>query len=194
MKTCINLTIGTTTITKKTDTDPDTSYLGEYGQTVKPGCIVRKDTTFFEDIPEDWNTWDIKEAHQMYDHEYPYFYPPDNGEKPGNPDYKKYALQDYQNMEDLNNSQWCFIGITVKTEVIGKIPSIKDGGKYTEISDQIINSLWGIEDHFDKDSKAYIADTIEDLKEENKAELLKMGFSEKEIDDSLNNAIEKVDW
>jgi hypothetical protein len=28
----------------------------------------------------------------------------------------------------------------------------------------------------------------------NKDDLLKMGFSEKEIDDSLNNAIEKEDW
>jgi hypothetical protein len=57
------------------------------------------------------------------------------------------------------------------------------------ISDTIQNSLWGIEDHWDKDSRLYIEnDIIPDLKNENKQELLKMGFSEKEIDESLNNA------
>ncbi|MCK9593886.1 MAG: hypothetical protein M0Q91_17940 [Methanoregula sp.] len=184
MKKCINLSIGTTTIAKKPDTDPDTSYLGEYGNVLKPGCIVRKDNTFFEDIPDEWNTTEIKEAHYMHDREYPYFYPPDNGETPGTEDYKRYALQDYQNVEDLNSSQWTYAGIIVKTVIK------TDMG----ISDTIQNSLWGIEDHFDEDSKSEMARIIEDLKEDNKSELLKMGFSEAEIDQSLNTAEIKEEW
>jgi hypothetical protein len=73
MRKCTTYTIGKTTVKKEIDTDPDTSYLGEYGSTLKPGCIVRRDNSFYEDIPEDWNTYEIKEAHQMYDREYPYF-------------------------------------------------------------------------------------------------------------------------
>jgi hypothetical protein len=38
--------------------------------------------------------------------------------------------------------------------------------------------------------KEYIDEIIRDLKAENKAELLKMGFSEKETDASLNDAEE----
>lgn len=181
MKKCTTYTIGKTTIKKTPDYDPDTSYLGEYRQDLKPGCIVRIDKTFYEDIPDEWNTSEIKEAHLIRG-EYPYFHPPDNGEKPGTEEYKKYALQDYQLMEDLINQQWSFVGITVTTKIN------TDMG----ISDEIVNSLWGIEDHWDKDSRDYHNELIDDLKSENKAELLKMGFTEKEIDESLNNA-EEVD-
>jgi hypothetical protein len=85
-------------------------------------------------------------------------------------------------MEDLNNSQWSYCGIIVSTTITTD----------TGLTDKIVNSLWGIEDHWDKDSREYIRGEIENLKEENKAELLKMGFSESEIDESLNNA-EEVD-
>lgn len=189
MKKCINLSIGTTTIAKKLDTDPDTSYLGEYGDTPKPGCLIIQDQKIYEEVINDEDY-----EFQGRSHNYRFFYPPDNGEIPGSDMYRKCVLEDYQNMEDLNNSQWTFIAIIVKTEIVGKIPSIKDGGKYTEISDHIINSLWGIEDHFDKDSKAYIEETINELKGDNKTELLKMGFSESEIDQSLNNAEIKEEW
>ena len=175
MKKCTTYTIGKTTIKKTPDYDPDTSYLGEYGRVLKPGCIIRINESFYEDLPDDYD----KDDHEIRG-EYPYFYPPDNGEKPGTEDYKKYALQDYHLMEDLNNQQWSYIGITVTTKI------------YTDmgISDEITNSLWGIEDHCDKDSRDYHNEVIDDLKSENKAELLKMGFTEKEIDESLNNADE----
>ena len=179
MKKCTTYTIGKTVIKKEIDTNPDTSYLGEYGEKYLPGCVIRGDRSVYEDHIDD----DDYEPPRM-NQEYSFFYPPDNGEKPGTPDYKKYALQDYDNMEDLNNSQWTFIGIIVKTTIKTDIG----------ISDEIVNSLWGIEDHFDKDSKAYVQETISELKAENKAELLKMGFTEKEIDESLNNAEEKEDY
>ena len=177
MKKCIALSIGKTTIKKSPDTDPDTSYLGEYGNKYKPGCVIRGDRSIYEDHIDD----DDYDPPQM-SLEYNFFYPPDNGESPGTADYKKYALQEYDNMEDLNNSQWTFIGLIVTTEIK------TDMG----ISDKVVSSLWGIEDHWDKDSDAYIKETISELKAENKAELLKMGFSEKEIDASLNDA-EEVD-
>ena len=174
MKKCINLSIGKTTITKKPDYDADTSYLGEYGDQVKPGCIIIRDKVVYEDIADN-EDYEIPERGR----EYRFFYPPDNGEKPGDPDYKKYALQNLENMEDLNNQQWGYCGIIVKTYIK------TDMG----LSDEVVNSLWGIEDHWDKESRLYIEnDVITDLKAENKVELLEMGFTEKEIDESLNNA------
>lgn len=187
MKKCINLSIGTTTIKKEPDYDADSSYLGEYGDKLKPGCIIRYDKEFYEDIIDNEDYEVVK-----LNREYSFFYPPDNGEKIGTPDYKKYALQDYQNMEDLNNSQWGYIGITIKTEIVANIPNPKDKTKYTEMSDKIISSLYGIEDHWNKDNNDYIKTVIEDLKEEQKDQLLKMGFSEEEIKESFDNA-EEVD-
>jgi hypothetical protein len=153
--------------------------LGEYGNTYKPGCVIRGDRTIYEDHLND----------EVYDpptmsREYSFFYPPDNGEIPGTDKYRECALQDYQNMENLNNSQWTYAGIIVKTVIN------TDMG----ISDTIQNSLWGIEDHFDEDSKSEMARIIEDLKEDNKADLLKMGFSSEEIDQSLNGAEIREEW
>jgi hypothetical protein len=51
--------------------------------------------------------------------------------------------------------------------------------------------LCGIESDSGKEC---FEEIVRDLKSMNKDDLLKMGFSEKEIDDSLNNAIEKEDW
>lgn len=178
MKKCVTLSIGKTTIKKEPDYDRDTSYLGEYGDKLKPGCIIRADRTFYEDMPDydDNPDYEVPEMNRVCS----FFYPPDNGEKIGTPDYKKYALQDYEMMEDLNNNQWGYISIVVKTFIK------TDMG----LSDEIISSLCGIEDHWDKDSEEYINALISDLKSENKAELLKMGFSAPEIDESLNNADE----
>ena len=173
MKKCTIFTLGKTTITKGYDNDPDTSYLGEYGGKLKPGCIIRSLNKFYEDLNDDENIPNISR-------EYNFYYPPDNGEKIGSPEYKKYALQDYNIMESLSNGQWSFIGIVVKTEIK------TDAG----ISDSVQSSLWGIEDHWDKDSREYHKSVTEDLKEEQKDALLKMGFSDKEIEESLNNAVE----
>lgn len=179
MKKCVDLSIGTTTVIRQIDTDPDTSYLGEYGDTPKPGCLIIQDQKIYEEVIND-EDYEFPERSDNYR----FFYPPDNGEIPGTDKYREYALQDYQTMEDLNNSQWTYAGIIVKTVIN------TDMG----ISDTIQNSLWGIEDHFDEDSKNEMARIIEDLKEDNKADLLKMGFSSEEIDQSLNNAETKEEW
>jgi hypothetical protein len=173
MKKCTTFTLGKTTITKEMDIDPDTSYLGEYGGKLKPGCIIRSLNKFYEDLDDDENIPNIPR-------EYNFYYPPDNGEKIGSPEYKKYAIQDYENMEALSNNQWSFIGIVVKTEIKTDVG----------ISDNITSSLWGIEDHWNKDSSDYHKSVIEDLKDEQKGALLEMGFTNNEIEDSLCNAIE----
>ena len=175
MKKCVNLSIGQTIITKEPDNDPDTSYLGEYGEKINPGCIIRYDREIYEDIADN-EDYEIIHLNR----EYSFFYPPDNGEKPGTPEYKKYALQDYDNMEALNNRQWSFIGIIVKTEIKTDIG----------ISDIIQSSLWGIEDHWNKDSRDYHNTVIGELKEENTDQLLKMGFKLEDIEKSFNDAIE----
>lgn len=176
MKKCTEYKIGKTTIKKESDYDADLSYLGEYGSKVKPGCIIRADETFIEDHADD----EDYEIPGMGNREYSFFYPFCGGEEPSAPDYQKYALQDYKQMEDYNNGQWSMIGITVSTTITTD----------TGLTDKIVNSLWGIEDRWDKDSREYIQGEIENLKGENKVELLKMGFSESEIDQSLNNANE----
>jgi len=183
MKKCVTLSIGTTTITKKPDYDIDTSYLGDYGDTVKPGCVVIAYRKTIEELTDDE---EIPERGR----EYRFFYPPDTGEKIGTPDYKKYALQDLEVMEDLNNSQWGFCGIVVKTKIITQIPTKNNPEKYTEIEDEIVSSLWGIEDYWNEESAMYITEIIEELKTDQKDQLLKIGFSDKDIEESFKNAKE----
>jgi hypothetical protein len=179
MKKCTEYTLGKTVVYQGYDPNPDTSYLGEYGEKYKPGCVIRGDRTIYEDHLDD----DEYDPPTM-DREYSFFYPPDNGEKPGTPEYRKYALQDYDNMEDLNNSQWTYIILSVKTFIHTD----------TGISDDIQNSLCGIEDHFDKDSDAYKKEIVCDLISENIAELKKMGFSDEEIKESTDNPEYPREW
>ena len=190
MKKCINISIGQTTIKKEPDYDADSSYLGEYGSKLKPGCYIRSHEKFYEDITEDD---DIPGSYGH--HEYNFFYPSDQGVEIGTEEYKKYALQNYEIMEGLNNNQWGYIGITIKTEIVANIPNPKDKTKYTEMSDNIVSSLWGIEygiTNNEYTDKGYIEETIKDLLSEQKDQLLKMGFSDSEIEQSFKDA-EEVD-
>ena len=178
MKKCTEYTLGKTRIIKKPDYHADDSYLGVYGSVLKPGCIIRADESFYEDHIDD----DDYEP-GLIPREHSFFYPPDTGEKIGTPEYKKCALLDYQVVEDLNNQQWGFISLTVSTTVFADVG----------LTDEISNSLYGIEDHWDKDSNDYHREVVDDLKHEVKVQLLKMGFSDQEIDESFKDA-EEVDW
>jgi len=178
MKKCTEYTLGKTRIIKKPDYRADDSYLGVYGSVLKPGCIIRTDKSFYEDHIDD----DDYEP-GLIPREHSFFYPPDTGEKIGTPEYKKCALLDYQVVEDLNNQQWGFISLTVSTTVFADVG----------LTDEISNSLYGIEDHWDKDSNDYHREVVDDLKHEVKVQLLKMGFSDQEIDESFKDA-EEVDW
>jgi hypothetical protein len=176
MKKCTTYTLGQTTIKRVPDYDADTSYLGEYTDKYQPGCIVRYDHSFYEDHIDD-----EEYEPQKPRREYAFFMPPDSGEKIGTELYRKYALEDYNLMEGLNESQWMYVGIVVTTVIKTD----------TGLSDDVFNSLWGIEDHFDKESQDYHKEVIEDNKAEVKNQLLEMGFKDEEIEESFRNAKEE---
>jgi len=100
---------------------------------------------------------------------YRYFKPYAGGEKPGTPEYKKYAMQDFERMEAHNNDHWCFIGIIATAEIVtenGTIQRIHSGG------------LWGIEsDSGEEELLSTAQDEIAALKDE----LLSLGFSERAV-------------
>lgn len=170
MKKCLNLTLGTTYCSVQSDDSPDTSYLGEYTEKYIPGCIIRGDNTFYED-----HTDDEEYEPPTLSREYSFFIPPDNGEKPGTDDYKKYAMQDYRRTEALNRGLWWHIGITLSTVISS------DNGLSV---DSIRSSVWGIESDSGKD---YIKEIISDLSADIRSELQKIGFKDKEIDKTLKN-------
>lgn len=173
IKKTMRLSLGKTTIHTYGDCDADTSWMGEYSDSAKPGSIIRQTGEFIEDLPED-------EPYPEKGREYRFFHPYAAGEKIGSDDYRQYAKRDFDRMESLNRGQWCFIGIEVATEVLTDIG----------ISDIIRESLWGIESDSDQE---YLDAEILNLKTEIRHRLQKLGFSKKEIDASLNNAEEIED-
>ena len=172
MQKLTEYTLGKTVIEKRYDHDCDTDDLGTYTEKYQPGCIIRFDKSFYEDHMDD----DDYEPVTLR-REYSFFLPPDNGEVIGSPDYRKYALQYYNEMEDLNNNRWCFIGIIISTTIHTD----------TGLSDKLVESLGGIENHWDKESDIYHNEVIDDLKTELKVRLLKFGFSDDEITKTLND-------
>jgi hypothetical protein len=200
MKKCVDLSIGTTTIRREIDEYPDLSFYGEYTSDIKPGVIIREHNEFYEKIhtgmERDIDGRFIGKKEPEYSHfygrnEYPGFKPYAGGEKIGTKEYYLSGMADYERMEKYNRNHWYMINIVVTTHVYGKIPSMDDKPGYTEISDTISNSLSNVESD---GGKEYLDEIISDLKSENKADLLKMGFSEAEIDQSLNNAETKEEW
>jgi hypothetical protein len=88
----------------------------------------------------------------------------------------EYGL-DFSDVLGKFTSDMHYVTVVVKTTINA------DNG----MSDYVCNTLSGV---VSDGGKEYLGDIIRDMKAENKAELLKMGFSEKEIDESLNNAEE----
>ena len=75
-------------VSRVLDTDPDTSYLGEYSSTLKPGGIDRQ------------------ERGDQGRNEYRYFNPGCG--------YPEYIEQDYKRMEALQRQEWHYLGIVAK--------------------------------------------------------------------------------
>jgi hypothetical protein len=132
----------------KVDTDPDTSFLGEYTDEVDAWHIDRQTGEYIHDLLKQ----PLPEGQRSFPErgrEFRFFKPYAGGEKPGTDDYKKYGLADFKRMEDLCRGDWCFVGITAKAEVrypistnCQRITSFQSGG------------LWGVE----SDSKDYHKD------------------------------------
>jgi len=171
MQKLTTYTLGKTIIEKVFDDNPDISHLGEYTCNYKPGCIVRYDKSFYEDHMND-DDYDPP----YYRNEYPFFMPPENGYPFDTPEYKKYALEDYNLMEGLNNNRWWFIGIIVSTQIHTD----------NEISYNVTESLYGVEDGL-KESEKYQNEVIADLMHEIKTKLLKMSFSDEEIEETFED-------
>ena len=202
MKKCINLSIGQTIITKKYDEDPMTDHYGEWTDDLGPGVIIRYYKEFYERIPTEMERDvdgrfigkaepEIPSRGNEYRGFKPAnhipFDPKDWAGVPGTTKEKKetaykYALEDYQRMEDLNNGHWYYLGITFTTHY----SSDKLG-----LSGECFDSLWGIESD---SGDVYIGGIIEELKSNVKDQLIALGFTEDEIEESFDNAIAKGDF
>jgi hypothetical protein len=169
------ITLGDTKISIVGDCDADTSWLGQYSDTPKPGSIIRETGEFIEDLPED-------EELPQRGREYRFFHPYAAGERIGSDDYRKYGKRDYDRMESLNAGQWCFVGVEITTDVIRK----RRSDEYPLI-DIARASIWGIESDADR---AYMKSVIDDLKSELRVELLQRGATSSQITKSFKNAIE----
>jgi hypothetical protein len=204
MKKCTEYKIGTTAIKEFPEDDPDFSHYGKFTDDIGPGVIVRTAGEFYERLPAEMER-DVDgrfigkggPEYSTYSREY-------NGWIPGNhiphnpknwshvsrkdksevikkygslknADYA-YALEDFKRIEEMIKGYWMYISIVVETRITTD----------TGLSDVVRSSLSGIE----SDCKDHIEEVIRELKEENRAQLLKMGFSEDEIKESLDNAVE----
>lgn len=84
------------TFHREVDSDPDLSYLGEYGHKPKDGAIDRKANG------------------DMERHEFRYFYPAMSGEESGNPDSPE---QDYRRHEAYNRGDWAMLYVYASAKV-----------------------------------------------------------------------------
>jgi hypothetical protein len=123
--------------------------------------------------------------HQEYiaSREYPYFAPYACGEKPGSPEYKKYAMQAFERMERLSRGSWCFIGIIAKAQI-----GIPDGqGNYT-LQTIVSGGLWGIESDSGKD---FIEETEKEELSDLSENLTSLGFGKRAIAYAMKNVERK---
>jgi hypothetical protein len=156
------------------DDNSDTSFFGECSDVVKPGCIIRSSRMFIEDLPDD-------EHLPEKGREYRFFHPSDSGETVGSDNYRKYALQNYDRMEQLNNGYFHYIGISAEAKVLTSYD-----GKNWLINTLSSGGLWGIES--DSDSE-YINEVQSEQLSELKDVLIEYGFTEQEINEKLSEVI-----
>jgi len=145
-------------VERRTDPDPDTSYLGKYSNT--PG-------------PDD-RTVDRKALGHMGRGEFRYFIAANSGKDTGNPDSVR---QDYDRMEALNRGEWQHVGIMAAANIVlpgsDVVQRIASGG------------LWGIESDSGEDYFAEVeAEELADLR----GELETIGFGKRQIDLAFRTA------
>lgn len=152
-------------VIREYDDNPDTSYLGEYGDKIKPGCIIVESGKFIEDVSDN----EIPEKGR----EYRFFYPMEIGEKIGSKKYREYSLQNFKRIERLNSGDWNYISISAEARVLTSY----DGTNWL-INTLSSGGLYGIESDSDED---YLK-TIEDEETDSLKDVLKeYGFSDEEI-------------
>jgi len=116
-------------VMRDVDTDPDLSWLGEYGSTPRGEHVI-----------------DRQERGDQSRGTYRYFTPAMTGDESGNPDSPE---QDYSRMEAYNRGDWCMLGIWVEAEVQlahhGVIQRIRSGGLWGVESDSGLEYLASVE-------------------------------------------------
>lgn len=171
MQKLTTYTLGKTVLS--TDYDNITSDVyGSYGNEYLPGCIVRSDNTFFEDHIDD----EDYEPNTIL-REYSFYYPPDNGEEPGTPNYRKYAIQDYRRLSNLGKT-WSYLVVKCEAHIT------TDTGMVHTISDILC-------DVESDDNEERFRDIVNDLQSNVKSKLKKFGFLDEEINQSVDNAVKK---
>lgn len=139
------------TIEKCPDEYPDLSYLGQYTDKLTDYCIVRQYGKFYCELLED-----EKENMNRPSRELRYFLPYAGGEATGTDEFFKYGMQDYEQMEKINNGYIQIIGIRAIATIL-----INDTLEYIKSS-----GLWGIEYEKDDDYiKEIIDEQLAELKE-----------------------------
>ena len=182
------------TIKRMVDTDPDTSWMGEYSNKRTSEFSIDREHAVgcafqtYADVGK--NDDKMETADRLCDcgengdklrGEYQYFNPSFNYvDKAGKPvsgntpeEVRKYTLQDYNRMESLNSQQWCFLGILAEA----KVGTSEQQGC---VLCQTLTSggLWGIESDSDK---AYLQSVESEQLDELRDVLKSFGFSSRAI-------------
>ena len=167
------------TIKRMIDDSPDTSWLGEYGNTPQSTYAIDRahdyDCPFFdnsntEDEQCTCRQWSNGQDVYWNNREYRYFNPNwENYKGLEESEIRQYCRQDFDRMESLNNQQWGFIGIRADAEysVNGDLrQDVTSGG------------LWGIESDSGDD---YFTEVEQEQLAELKSQLAGIGFSSRAI-------------
>lgn len=160
----------TVTVKRMYDESPDTSWLGEYASHPKGDYSIDRAHTL-DCASQDGEDCDCNNGADVYwnNREYRYFNTSGNYKNEPIEDIRKYTILDYERMESLNRSAWCFIGIRADAEVqLGSdvVQRITSGG------------LWGIESD---SNESYIAEEEQNQLAELREQLHAMGFSTRAI-------------
>lgn len=148
------------TIKRMADTDPDTSWLGEYSNNPESDYAIDR----------------VGEDGYHDPREFRYFNPNwQNYEGEPEADIRKFCQQDFERMEALNNGQWQFIGIRAEAEIQlsgDVVQTLSSGG------------LWGIESDSDG---AYLEDIQNEQIAELGQQLEAAGFSKRAVAKAFEN-------
>jgi hypothetical protein len=174
------------TIKRMVDTDPDTSFLGEYAN--RPTSDYSIDRDHDADCPRFWANATVDEDYECScrtgrdDRSYQYFNPSwENYKGEPDADIRKYVVQDYARMESLNNQQWCYLGIRADASIqlAAPIGVYANSGKPVYTTQEITSGgLWGIESDSGAD---YFAEVEQEQLHELRGQLHAIGFSNRAI-------------
>ena len=148
-------------VVSKVDECPDISFIGEYTDTPDQWNIVADTGEFCIDTTD----FLLKKRSRLR-----FFKPYAGGALPGTPEYKKYAMQDFQRMQAYQNHDFCFIGIIAKAQIWNPI---------TEIINVVHSGgIWGVESD---SNKKYLETLANEQIDQLKTELSSLGFGSRAI-------------